>query len=212
MINFSDLKFIIIKNCKTVDNTDIGSRFGFTIDVEKLEKALNEKSDLHVIGFSPVIESRVPNITEIQPISEYVYKKIEIHTIFNGSTNIATFLLYCDKNGELKVKDSDNHEYTNEEITAALNNSEEEKADWIAKEIAINYPVYRVLIVRRFDKRKDKFTYDIYFRSNYNMITYIKSLDMNSIKNSSEETNENVEESTNTEETPVEEAQENNGE
>ena len=91
MINFSDLKFIIIKNCKTVDNTDIGSRFGFTIDVEKLEKALNEKSDLHVVGFSPVIESRVPNITEIQPISEYVYKKVEINTIFNGSTNIATF-------------------------------------------------------------------------------------------------------------------------
>ena len=45
--------------------------------------------------------------------------------------------------------------------------------------ICINYPIYRTLIIRKFNKKRDKFEYSIYFRSNYNMITYIKSLKEN---------------------------------
>ena len=178
MIGFKDLKSIIVRSSRTTDDknksSDINNKFNFVINVDRLEKALSSKSDLHVVAFNKNIVSRVPDISELQLISEYVHKKEEIHTIFDGKTQIATFMFYCDMNGQLHIGEKDNT-YTAKEISDAVNTDEEPDKE-IAMILAESYPMYRTLVVRRFDNRKDKFVYSIYFRSSYNMITYINSL------------------------------------
>jgi hypothetical protein len=178
MIGFKDLKSIIVRNSRTVDDknksSDINAKFNFTINVDRLEKALSSKSDLHVVAFSKNIVSRVPDISELQLISEYVHKKEEINTIFDGKTQIATFMFYCDMNGTLHIGEKDNT-YTSKEICDAINTDEEPDKE-IAMILAESFPMYRAMVVRRFDNRKDKFVYSIYFRSSYSMITYINSL------------------------------------
>lgn len=189
MIDFKDLKQTIQKACKSEQSTDINERFKFSINTYKLEKILNQKSDLHVIGFKEEIVSHIPTVEELQLITEYAHKKDEIETIYDGFTQVITFLLYCDKNGELGFANEDGSAIDNKEIFDQLN-----KPELINKElltgISINYPIYRTLIIRRFNKRKDKFEYSIYFRSNYNMITYIKSLKENGQFSSGEESEE----------------------
>ena len=178
MIGFKDLKAIIVRNCRTLDDKngtgDINNRFNFVINVDRLEKALSNKSDLHVVAFTKNIVSRVPHINELQLISEYVHKKEEINTIFDGNTQIATFMFYCDMNNQLHIGEKDNT-FTAKEICDAINRDENPDKE-IATIIADSYPMYRAMVVRRFDKRKDKFVYSIYFRSSYSMITYINSL------------------------------------
>jgi hypothetical protein len=98
MIRFKDLKTIIVRNCRTLDNkndpSDINNRFNFTINVERLEKGLNAKSNLHVLAFGPNIVSRIPDMNDLQLISEYMqYKNKDIRTIFDGKSQIATFML-----------------------------------------------------------------------------------------------------------------------
>jgi hypothetical protein len=198
MIGFKDLKSVIVRNSRTTDDknksSDINAKFNFVINVDRLEKALNSKSDLHVVAFGKNIVSRVPDISELQLISEYVHKKEEINTIFDGKTQIATFMFYCDMNGQLHIGQKDK-EYTAKEISDLINTDNPDKE--IAMILAENYPMYRTMVVRRFDNRKDKFVYSIYFRSSYSMITYINSLKEEGKFNSSEDNNE-------IEETPAE--------
>ena len=59
----------------------------------------------------------------------------------------------------------------------------------IATVLASEFPMYRTMVVRRFDNRKDKFVYSIYFRSSYSMITYINSLKEEGSFNSSDAKN-----------------------
>ena len=192
MIGFKDLKSIIVRNSRTTDDksksSDINAKFNFVINVDRLEKALNGKSDLHVVAFSKNIVSRVPDISELQLISEYVHKKEEINTIFDGKTQIATFMFYCDMNDQLHIGEKDKT-YTSKEISDAINTDETPDKD-IAMILAESYPMYRAMVVRRFDNRKDKFVYSIYFRSSYSMITYINSLKEEGKFNSSEEKDE----------------------
>lgn len=178
MIDFKDLKMTIQKICRSEQANNINERFKFSINTYKLEKVLNQKSDLHVMGFCEEIESRIPTVDDYQLLTEYAHKKEEIETIFDGTTQIATFLLYCDKNGCLSFADEDKNPIENKEIFEQLNKPELINKDLIT-EICINYPIYRTLIIRKFNKKRDKFEYSIYFRSNYNMITYIKSLKEN---------------------------------
>ena len=195
MIGFKDLKSIIVRSSRTTDDknksSDINNKFNFVINVDKLEKALNNKCDLHVVAFSKFIESRVPDINELQLISEYVHKKEEINTIFDGKTQIATFMFYCDMDGQLHIGEKENT-YTAKEISDAINTDNNPDKD-IATIIASEFPMYRAMVVRRFDNRKDKFVYSIYFRSSYSMITYINSLKAEGSFNSSEEKNINEE-------------------
>ena len=76
MIGFKDLKSIIVRSSRTTDDknksSDINNKFNFVINVDRLEKALSSKSDLHVVAFNKNIVSRVPDISELQLISEYV--------------------------------------------------------------------------------------------------------------------------------------------
>jgi hypothetical protein len=207
MIGFKDLKALIVRSCRTVDDrsklSNINDRFNFIINIDKLEKLLNSKSDLHVAAFAPIILSRVPDIEEIQLVSEYVHKKEEINTIFDGNTRIATFMLYCDMEGKIHIDGDDMTALTSKQIYDAINADEPIKD--LALLIAEEFPVYRTMVVRRFDKRKDKFVYSIYFRSSYSMITYINELKSNGMfditdkEEPEEPVEEEVEESTTTE-------------
>lgn len=76
-------------------------------------------------------------------------------------------------------------------------NTDENPDKEIAMILAEDYPMYRAMVVRRFDNRKDKFVYSIYFRSSYSMITYINSIKEEGKFNSADE--KDIEE-----ETPVE--------
>jgi hypothetical protein len=172
MIDFKELK-VLIQKASSVDKTDISSRFKFSVDVEKLEQLLNQKSDLHVIAGTQLVESRIPDFEDVQLVSEYVYKKEHFASIFNGSSQIATFLLYCDMNGSFSVG-TDSETFTSGDIYAKLN-TEDIDMD-IMNVIVSDTPIYRVLVVRRFNTKEDKFDYAIFFRSNRNMINYIKDL------------------------------------
>lgn len=189
MIGFKDLKSIIVRSSRTTDDknksSDINNKFNFVINVDRLEKALSSKSDLHVVAFTKNIVSRVPDISELQLISEYVHKREEINTIFDGKTQIATFMFYCDMNNQLHIGEKENT-YTAKEISDAINTDENPDKE-IAMILAEGFPMYRTMVVRRFDNRKDKFVYSIYFRSSYSMITYINSLKEEGKFNSEEE-------------------------
>lgn len=189
MIGFKDLKSIIVRSSRTTDDknksSDINNKFNFVINVDRLEKALSSKSDLHVVAFTKNIVSRVPEISELQLISEYVHKREEINTIFDGKTQIATFMFYCDMNNQLHIGEKENT-YTAKEISDAINTDENPDKE-IAMILAEGFPMYRTMVVRRFDNRKDKFVYSIYFRSSYSMITYINSLKEEGKFNSEEE-------------------------
>lgn len=173
MIDFKELKLVIKKACFVEKTEDIDSRFGFTIDIEKLEQFLAlEHADLHVIGFGDKLRSKVPTYEDLQVISEYIYKKEIINNIYNGSSQIATFMLYTnmnDLNGTVECKEEQ------EEIYGKLNNPENIDIGLVNSIITEN-PIYRALVVRRFNYKEDKFDYAIYFRSNRVMINYIKEL------------------------------------
>jgi len=162
MIEFKELKTLIQK-ATVVDKTDISNMFSFTVDQEKLEDLLSKKTDLHVLNLGP-IKSRRPTLDDYIPVSEYVYKKEAFDGIFNGETNIANFIIYCDMDGK-----------------AVLELSDEEKETGAFSRNTINFimselPIYRTLIIKRFNAREEKFDYLIYFRSNRVMINYIKAL------------------------------------
>lgn len=168
MIDFKELKSVIKRACFVEKTEDIDSRFGFTIDIEKLEQILNQESDLHVIAFDDKLRSRIPTYEDLQVISEYIYKKEIINGIYNGNSQIATFMIYSDM-GETK------DEAEAAAIYDRLNNPECVDISLI-NGIVTEKPIYRALIVRRFNYKEDKFDYAIYFRSNRVMINYIKGL------------------------------------
>ena len=179
MIRFKDLKTIIVRNCRTLDNkndpSDINNRFNFTINVERLEKGLNAKSNLHVLAFGQNIVSRIPDMNDLQLISEYMqYKNKDIRTIFDGKSQIATFMLYLSDIEMEEDKKSDIEAMSSKQILDAVNNDDPDRS--VVFKLLEDYPIYRTVVVRFFDKKKDKFVYSIYFRSNYNMISYINSL------------------------------------
>ena len=180
MIQFKDLKYLIQKNCKTEDvnsNSEnyFAKKFNFYINTSKLEKTLSSRTDLHVIGFEPVMKSFVPSCKDIQLISEYLHHKEELEDIMNGSTQIMEFMIYCDQTGNPGESNStDNFD--------KLNNPDKCSKSFVVN-IINNYPVYRTLVVRRFNTKLDRFEYSIYFRSNYNMISYIQKLKDNGLFN-----------------------------
>ena len=178
MIEFKYLKKLIIKACKTAITEDLNKAYKFTINKEKLQNNLDAAgANLKVINCfndfesNPNIESYNPSFKDIMLISEYIQKKNEIENIFNDRTHVTQFLLYIPNNeGEDnidKLLKSDNIDYgTITKIVGELT----------------TVPVYRVFIVRKFNKKREMFEYSIYFRSNNIMMEYI-----NNIKESGEE-------------------------
>jgi hypothetical protein len=165
MIEFKDLKKLIIKSCKSVDNTDLNNAYGFVINVDKLNKILsqatdNKKENIRIAmvnenkeGDPYVINSKVPqyNIDDIEDILEYTQNPSELSDMFNGKSQIARFILI--------IENEDIHGTP----VATLEDLTEK-------------PIYRALIVHKFNKKREKFEYSIYFRSNKVMMQYISDL------------------------------------
>lgn len=144
--------------------------FSFEIDTEKLEDMLNKKSDLHVLRFTPEVKSAKPTTADYALISEYIYKKEAFDGIYDGQSQVASFIIYCDKEGTVNIPG-----LTPETIKDFYNLDLEKQVE-IANYIMAELPVYRTLVIRRFNIREEKFDYLIYFRSNRVMINYIKNL------------------------------------
>lgn len=169
MIDFKELK-LLIQKASITSKTNLSDMFSFEIDTEKLEDMLNKKSDLHVLRFTPEVKSAKPTTADYSLISEYIYKKEAFDGIYDGQSQIASFIIYCDKEGTINVPG-----LTPETIKDFYNLDHEKQVE-IANYIMSELPVYRTLVIRRFNIREEKFDYLIYFRSNRVMINYIKNL------------------------------------
>ncbi len=169
MIDFKELKALIQK-ASTTSKTSLSDMFSFEIDTEKLEEMLNKKSDLHILRFTPNVKSAKPTTADYALISEYIYKKEAFDGIYDGQSQVASFIIYCDKEGTVNIPG-----LTPETIKDFYNLDLEQQVK-IANYIMAELPVYRTLVIRRFNIREEKFDYLIYFRSNRVMINYIKNL------------------------------------
>lgn len=168
MIDFKELK-LLIQKASITSKTNLSDMFSFEIDTEKLEELLNKKSDLHLLRFTSEIKSAKPTPADYALISEYIYKKEAFDGIYDGQTQIASFIIYCDKEGTIEIPGLDND-------VRDFYNLDPEQQIKIANYIMAELPVYRTLVIRRFNIREEKFDYLIYFRSNRVMINYIKNL------------------------------------
>lgn len=168
MIDFKELK-LLIQKASITSKTNLSDMFSFEIDTEKLEELLNKKSDLHLLRFTSEIKSAKPTPADYALISEYIYKKEAFDGIYDGQTQIASFIIYCDKEGTIEIPGLEND-------VRDFYNLDPEQQIKIANYIMAELPVYRTLVIRRFNIREEKFDYLIYFRSNRVMINYIKNL------------------------------------
>jgi hypothetical protein len=165
MIEFKDLKKIITKSCKSVDATDLNNAYKFIINVDKLNKILtqavdNKKENIRIAMFNEnkegdpyIISSKVPSydIDDIEDILEYTQNPSELKEIFNGKSHVARFILI--------IEDKEVH-----------------GTPVVTLEDLTDKPIYRALIIHKFNKKREKFEYCIYFRSNKVMMQYINNL------------------------------------
>lgn len=178
ILSFSDLRMVITKACTARPSDDISNKYGFSINIEKLENCLKNtknKCELHVMAFKPVIESRIPSVEDLQLISEYTRKETELDTIFNGKVEIAELMIYHKGNiqGSIDINKEDGSAYTDAELYKACNDPEGLDTN-IIYGIMKHLPVYKIIIIRVFDD--DSYKYKIFIRSNYEMVSFHKSL------------------------------------
>lgn len=176
-ISFKDLRSIITKCCTAEHSDDIASRFGFSIDLVKMENILKQKkSFLHVIGFSKNVKSRVPYTEDLQMISEYVYGE-QMDSILNGKSQICSFMIFskCTQEGVVEISMEDGTVLTDKQIFDKCNNSKNVDLN-TARCILNNFPIYRIIIAKVFDAANEKFEYKVYIRSNHQMVDFYKFL------------------------------------
>lgn len=186
MISFKELKTVIIKSCKVQSNSDILDRFSFEVDFSKMEAQLqNVDPNLHVMSYDEVINSYVPNLYDMQMLTEYLHNPTEIKTALNGKTQIVPFMIFSTMGADLKdhsIHDNNNKVIPKEEIFSSLNGTSDNIQRETVKEIMSKLPIYMIVVMRLFDTKQEKFIYKFFFRSNYAMVTYY-----NSIKNKENE-------------------------
>lgn len=179
-ISFKDLRTIIVKCCSAEKSDDISSRFGFSIDLVKMENILKQKkSYLHVVGFSKSLKSRVPFLDDLQMISEYVYGE-QMDSILNGKSQICSFMIFskATQEGVSEISLEDGTVLTDKQIFDKCNNSKNVDPE-VIRCIINNFPVYRIVIAKVFDSVNEKFEYKVYIRSNHQMVNYFKFLTEN---------------------------------
>ena len=178
LLSFKDLRSIIVKCCSADKSSDdISSCFGFSIDMAKMENMLKQKKNyLHVIGFSRVLQSRIPCFNDFQMISEYVYGD-HMNTMLNGNSQICSFMIFskATRDGIADLY-NDGKNYSDKQIFDICNNHVNLNA---VACILNNYPVYRVIVAKVFDPQNEKFEYKVYIRSNYQMVDYYNFLKEN---------------------------------
>lgn len=191
MISFKELKVLITKCCKVESKSDLSERFSFEVDFTNMEKRLQEvDQNFHVLAFNEKVKSYVPYLSDVQMLTEYVHKPDEIKMVFNGNSEICPFMIFSvvgESGKEYKLHDKNGKIVAAEDIFKLCNGSSDE-IDWsMVKEIVEKLPIYQVLAIRTFVKKQDKFDYKLCFRSNYEMISFFKSLQNNTAEDTSTE-------------------------
>lgn len=187
MLTFNELKPIISKCCSTKQTTNLSEKYHFSIDFKKLEDALiKENADLHVMAFRDSAESVIPGIFDIQMLSEYAHKQENTSDLFfNDTIEFISFMLFSTKEGEL-FKENGQQPLQEEELYTLLNTGvpaevavdevQETEIDLeLVNEIIDSAPIYRVVVIKRFNQARDRFDYNIFFRSNNEMFSYVAS-------------------------------------
>ena len=178
-LSFWELRDAISKSCScTNQSDDISDRYSFTIDIEKLEKIFRDKkSSCYSLAFEKELKSRVPSYKDIQLITEYMREQNELGNTFNGKVQVCELLVFSkDKiQGPVDINDEDGNPLSDEALFNYCNNPESLNDD-IIYGITKNLPMYKVLVTRIFNYEKDSFDYNIYIRSNYEMVTYYKAV------------------------------------
>ena len=184
MFTLTDLTTMIRKCCARPESaTSTTSRYQFEIDFAKLENMLKQKkTNLHAIGLQKILLSKPISIIEdSQFISEYINNKNVLQASLSDGTEIVKFMMFSteNENGTNRPKYEDEEgnivEIQDKELFSMLNDPEQVSEDLI-KEIIMNYPVYRVIVVRLFNEKNDRYDYNVNIRSNYQMISYMRSI------------------------------------
>lgn len=182
--SLTDLTVMVRKCCARPENaTALTSRYQFEIDFAKLENMLKQKkTNLHAIGLQKILLSKPISIIEdSQFISEYINNKNVLQASLSDGTEIVKFMMFSteNENGTNRPKYEDEEgnivEIQDKELFSMLNDPEQVSEDLI-KEIIMNYPVYRVIVVRLFNEKNDRYDYNVNIRSNYQMISYMRSI------------------------------------
>ena len=178
--SLSDLTQITRKCCNRPENSE--SKYDFSIDFRKLENMLSQKKmDLHVIGYNKEAKSRPVTINDVQFISEYIKNGNVFNAVFSGDAQIVSFMLFSTVDAE-----GDNHpRYSDDEgnlvpipdkdLFTMCNDPEHLNNDLI-KLTAINNPIYRIIVIRIFSEKNDRFEYNVNIRSNWRMVDYQRYL------------------------------------
>lgn len=163
----------MISQCSTIEKgASLSEKFKFSIDIEKLDKKL-ENSNFYVIALNKKIQSHVPTAADLQMITEYTYDKKLLRDIFNGDSEVAELILFTtnrtNSDEPVTFLNDDGETLTRKDIYTLCNDPENLDEDLI-KSIAIEFPIFRILFVRCFNEKFEKFEYRIYIRSNHEMI------------------------------------------
>ena len=178
-LSFWELRDAISKSCScATNNSDLSNRFGFSINIEKLEKNFRDKkSSCYSLAFAKELKSRVPSFNDIQLISEYMRDPEELALTFNGEVQVCELLVFSTEKleGTVELNDENGNTLSDERLFELCNDPESLSKD-VIDSIIINLPMYKVLVTRIFNYEKDSFDYNIYIRSNYEMVTYYKAV------------------------------------
>lgn len=182
MVNYTlqSLTHHIKKSCIVNNSSDPADRYGFSIDINKLEATLKQKStSLHVLAFNKILESRVPDITDLQLISEYIHDTNVFSRTFDGKSEFVSFMMYSTINsdGDIPIlqtnEDGTQTPISNECLFESCNGEELNKEFII--ELVNGLPCYRVIVIRLYNYEEDRFDYKVNIRSNYDMVTFQKN-------------------------------------
>ena len=176
----SDLTQITRKCCNRAENAE--SKYEFSIDFRKLENMLLQKKlDLHVIGYNKEVKSRPVTIEDIQFISEYIKNPNVFNSIFAGDAQIISFMMFStvgiDGDNRPKCVDDEGNvvPIPDKDLFNMCNDPEQINKDLI-KVIATDNSIYRVIVVRIFSEKNDRYEYNVNIRSNWRMVEYQRSL------------------------------------
>lgn len=175
-----DLTAMIRKCCSHPENAE--SRSQFNIDFVKLENMLKQKqTNLHTIAYSRTLDSEPVTIKHAQFISEYIKNHGVFEAALSSDSQIISFMMFStvDETGEIRPKyldDEGNPVDVPDKDLFMFCNEPEELNEPMIKSIINQHPVYRVIVVRMYSHRNDRFDYNVNIRSNYQMIQYQRSL------------------------------------
>jgi hypothetical protein len=191
MVLFDALKPLITSACRisNYDSNNIKDRYQFSINMEQLEEIINKADPtFHILAVdnkevSPekdehsILHSKTMTNSDITNIMEYIHKPKEVDSFIHDNVNYIEFMIYCTdiKNEELKKEVVDNittEDGSTKPIWCPYRN--DGLNDLVSKVVSY-FPVYKVLVMRKFNFKKDKFIYSILFRSNYEMIEYVNN-------------------------------------